>query len=393
MNQKKQINIIMFNMSKYSDWQKKVVNRNFHVLHNLVKRGEVNKIIAVDFLPFNFKKAIKTYLSDQILKDTRGTIIYGDLTSQCWQISSKILVYSTIDSVLNKTRIIIELNKIIDKENMKNNLIIWNYNPMYIDYFDKFNQKLNIFDAVDNWLEHSSYASYIDKLKQNYQTIKAESDLIFTVSENLKNELFNNQENVHWLPNGVDLEYFQSITEISPKLKNIPKPIIGFLGILQDRIDTDILLTLAKNIPDKSIVLAGPVWSDFPKEKLSEFKNVYFLGPIKYEEIPALYNGFDVGIIPYKVNEFIRSTDPMKFYEYLAAGLPVVSTYVPGIERFGNLIKVAKSPEEFNQLVNQALKEKRELTPEKLEVLKNNTWQNRIEEMLQFIYSKLEGVK
>ena len=381
----------MFNMSKYSDWQKGVVNRNFHVLHNLVKRDEVNKVIAVDFLPFNFKKAIKTYLSDQILKDTRGTIIYGDLTSQCWQISSKILVYSTIDSVLNKTRIITELNKIIAKENMRNNLIVWNYNPMYIDYFAKLNQKLNIFDAVDNWLEHSSYKNYKDKLKQNYQAIKAKSDIIFTVSENLKKDLFNNQANAHWLPNAVDLEYFQSVTEVSPKLINIPKPIIGFLGILQDRIDLDILLTLAKNNPDKSLVLAGPVWPNFPKNKLEEFKNIHFLGPIKYEKIPALYNGFDVGIIPYKVNNFIKSTDPMKFYEYLAlaAGLPIVSTYVPGIERFGNLIKVAKSPEEFNSLVNEALKAKRELTPDKLEMLKNNTWQYRIEEILNLIYKAL----
>src|SRR4030042_2395274 len=270
MNNTPKLNIIMFNMSKYSDWQKGVVNRNFHVLHNLAKRDEINKIIAVDFLPFNWKKALKSFFLDQILRDTRGTIIYGDLTSQCWQISSKILVYSTFDSVLNKKRIITELQKILAKENMQNNLIAWNYNPMYTDYFDKFNQKLNIFDAVDNWQEHSSYKKYKEKLKQNYQTIKEKSDLIFTVSENLKKELFGNKENISWLPNGVDLEYFQGIAEISPKLKNIPEPIIGFLGILQDRIDADILLTLAKNNPDKSIALAGPIWSKFPKKKFTE---------------------------------------------------------------------------------------------------------------------------
>jgi glycosyltransferase involved in cell wall biosynthesis len=376
-------------MSKYRNWQKGVVNRNFHVLHNLVKRDEINKVIAVDFLPFNWKKAIKSFVLDQILKDTRGTVIYGDLTSRCWQITSKIFVYSTIDSILNSKRIISELNKIIAKENMQNNLIVWNYNPMYIDYFGKFNQKINIFDAVDNWLEHTSYENYKDKLEQNYQTIREKSDLIFTVSQNLKETLFANQNNVHWLPNAVDLEYFQNVKEVSTKLKDIPRPIIGFLGILQDRIDTDILLILAQNNLDKSIVLAGPIWKNFPKNKLQEFKNIHFLGPIKYEKIPALYNGFDVGIIPYKVNEFIKSTDPMKFYEYLAAGLPIVSTYVPGIERFSSLIKVAKSPEEFNVLVSEALKEKSGLTPERLEILKNNTWQGRIEEMLNLIHQAL----
>ncbi|MCX6745468.1 MAG: glycosyltransferase [Candidatus Parcubacteria bacterium] len=388
MNNTPKLNIIMFNMSKYRNWQKGVVNRNFHVLHNLVKRDEINKIIAVDFLPFNWKKAIKSFILDQILRDTRGTVIFGDLTSRCWQISSKILVYSTVDSVINPQRIITELNKIILKEKMADNLIIWNYNPLYIDYFNNLDQKLNIFDAVDNWAEHSGYESYKNKLAKNYQIIQNKSELIFTVSANLKNELFKNQANTHWLPNAVDLEYFQSVTEISPKLNKIPKPIIGFLGILQDRIDLEILLTLAKNNPDKSIVLAGPVWPNFPKNKLQEFKNIYFLGPISYQEIPALYNGFNVGIIPYQVNEFIKSTDPMKFYEYLAAGLPIVSTYVPGIERFGSLIKVAKSPEEFNNLVNKALNEKRGLTQEKLEMLKNNTWRHRIEEMLELIYEK-----
>ncbi len=390
MNEKSKLNIIMFNMSKYSDWQKGIVNRNFHVLHNLVKRDKINKIIAVDFLPFNFKKALRTYIKDQILNDTRGSIVYGDLTSRCWQVTSKILVYSTIDSVTKPRKIVSELNKIIAKENMQNNLIVWNYNPLYIDYFNQFNQSLNIFDAVDDWLEHSSYEKQKIQLKQNYEIIKNKSDLIFTVSEYLKEKPFENQENVYWLPNAVDLNFFQSETKISEKLNNISAPIIGFLGILQNRIDTDILLYLAKKNPDKSIVLAGPIWPEFPKEQLTKFKNVYFLGPVPYQEIPKLYNGFDIGIIPYKANRFIKSTDPMKFYEYLAAKLPIVSTKVAGLDRFKELIQIANSPEKFNELVNQSVGEKKEtLSQEKLDVLKNNTWQYRIEQMLALIYAKL----
>jgi hypothetical protein len=377
-------------MSKYSDWQKGVVNRNFHILHNLVKRDEINKIIAVDFLPFNWKRAVKTFIYDQILKDTRGTIIYGDITSQCWQITSKILIYSTIDSILNKKRIISELKRILNKEGMNNNLIVWNYNPMYVDYFNQFNQKLNIFDTVDNWLEHSSYQAYRNILQKNYEMIKDGSDLIFTVSENLKQILFNDQENVHWVPNAVDLDYFQSQTNISLKLQKIPRPIIGFLGIIQDRIDDEILLYLAKNNPDKSLVLAGPVWKNFPKKRFNGLKNIYFLGPINYLEIPSLYNGFDVGIIPYKINEFVKSTDPMKYYEYLAANLPVVSTPALGIERFGNLISTAKTPEEFNRLVNQTINEgKNKYKEARIKILQGNTWSDRIEEMLKLLYVKL----
>jgi glycosyltransferase involved in cell wall biosynthesis len=390
MNEQQKLNIVMFNMSKYSDWQKGVVNRNFHVLHNLAKSKQINKIIAVDFLPFNFKRAFKTYLKDQIIKDTRGSIVYGNLTSRCWQVTSKILVFSSIDSVLNPSNVLKELNKIIAKEDMANNLIVWNYNPLYTDYLDnQLNQNLNIFDAVDDWLTHSSYKKFIPVLEKNYQTIKEQTDLIFTVSKSLKQELFDNNTNVHWLPNAVDLELFQNETKTSPRLNNMPNPIIGFLGILQDRIDLEIIEYLAKNNPEKSIVLAGPIWKDFPKKSLEQYKNVHFLGPIPFTEIPSLYNGFDVGIIPYKVNDFIKSTDPMKFYEYLAAKLPIVSTPVAGLNRFENLIQVAKTPEEFNQLVNQALSEdKNKLSQEKLAVLKSNTWQFRIKQMLELINEK-----
>ncbi|MCX6745075.1 MAG: glycosyltransferase [Candidatus Parcubacteria bacterium] len=389
MNTQK-LNIIMFNMSKYSDWQKGIANRNYHVLHSLVKSEQVNKIIAVDFLPFNWKMALKTYINDQILNDTRGEVVYGDLTSRCWQISSKILVYSTIDSVLNKTRIITELKRIIAKEGMEQNLVIWSYDPMYVDYFNKFENATYVFDAVDDWLSHPSYKKYESILRGNYETIKARSDLIFTVSEYLRDNLFDKQRHVHWLPNAVDLEFFQNETKVHPLLEKFTHPVVGFLGILQDRIDVKILEHLAVSNPEMSIVLAGPAWKNFPVKELKRFSNIYFLGPINHWEIPMLYNGFDVGIIPYKTNKFVKSTDPMKYYEYLAANLPVVSTPVPGVERFGEMVLVANSPEQFNAEVEQALSGERDLLKaERFRILENNTWQVRVGEMLELIYEKL----
>jgi len=381
----------MFNMSKYSDWQKGIANRNYHILHNLVKHDEINKVIAVDFLPFNLKRALKTFFYNQVINDTQGTIIYGDLTSRCWQITSKILVYSTIDSILNPDRIISELIKIIAKEDMQQNLIVWNYNPMYVDYFEKLDQDLNVFDAVDDWLSHSSYKNYKPKLDANYNTIRAKSDLIFTVSEYLKENFFQNQHNVFWLPNAVDLEFFQAENKVHPLVAKLQRPIIGFLGILQDRVDIEIIKYLAQNNPEKNIVLAGPIWPNFPQAELTQYKNIHFLGPIKHWQIPSLYKGFDVGIIPYKTNKFIKSTDPMKYYEYLAANLPIVSTYVPGIERFDDLIYVARSPEQFSSLVGDALAGDRNLLRnERLAILRNNTWDHRVKEMLELIYSKLK---
>lgn len=390
MNEPNRINIIMFNMSRYADWQKGVVNRNYHVLHNLVKDERVNKVIAVDFLPFNWQRGIKNYINDQILKDTRGEIVYGDLTSRCWQISSKIFVYSTIDNLINKKRIISELKKIITKEEMQENLIVWNYNPFYADYFDQLNQKLNIFDAVENWSLHSSYQKNKEELVKNYQTIEEKSDLIFTVSETLKKELFDNLAKVHWLPNAVDLEMFRNQTQTLEILKDIPKPRLCFLGILSDRLDDEILLYLAEKNPDKSIILAGPIWPNFPKEKYAEFKNVYFPGQINFHDIPKLYNGIDLGIVPYKITDFIKTGDSMKYYELLAADLPIVTTKISGTERFGQLLTIANTPQEFNQAVNAELKKSpAELKEQRAEFLETNNWRYRVGEMLDLIYTSL----
>ncbi len=209
------------------------------------------------------------------------------------------------------------------------------------------------------------------------------SDLVLTVSESLAQDLKSNH--THWLPNAVDPAHFANAIE-SPRLNDIPKPRIGFLGILQDRLDTDLLISIAKNIPDASLVLAGPVWKDFPVMKLRVFPNVYFTGPVSYREIPEFYAGFDVGIIPYKNNDFIRSTNSMKYYEYLSAGLPVVSTTSGGIEKFRNIISVANTSEDFISEIKKSLRNNSESQRlERRAHISSESWKNRLESVFSFI--------
>ena len=373
-------------MSRYSDWQKGIVNRNYHVLHTLAQDERVGKILAVDFLPFNFKRKLKTFVADQILRDTQGEVIYGDLNSRCWQVTSKIYVYSSINKF---SRVLDELNLISKKLELKE-VIVWNYNPFLNNYFNQLGQRLNIFDSVDNWLEHSSYTKYKDRLAVNYQEIKRNSDLIFTVSQNLM-DLFDRENYVYQIPNGVELEHFDT-NKVSDKLKDIKKPIIGFLGVMQDRLDVDLIKYLAEVFANKSIVLAGPVWKNFSKDKLVKYPNIHFLGQISYQEIPELYNGFDVGIIPYKVNEFIKSTDSMKFYEYLAAGLPVVSTDIAGADKFQNFIKIAKTHFEFKKEIEEILQQKKFKNPAIKSFLYDHTWQKRVGEMMELIEGKISNL-
>lgn len=374
-------------MSRYSDWQKSgVVNRNYHILHAFAKDERINSILSVDVFPINAKRGLKYFFHDHIFGSSEGEVIYGTLTSKVRKVSSKISAFSTIDNLIRPNKVIIDIKKSLSIIGMEDDLIIWNCNPLYTDYLDKIPAKKVIFDAVDNWSHHSSFKSFILKLKQNYQTLVEKSDLVTTVSESLVNDL--QSDHTHWIPNAVDTEHFKT-SVVSPRLTDIPKPRIGFLGILQDRIDVELLKNIAKEIPQASLVLAGPVWKNFPQHEFESFPNVYFTGPVSYAEIPNFYAGFDIGIIPYKNNEFIKSTNSMKFYEYLAAGLPIVSTPSGGIEKFREVITVANSPAQFVDTLKKILSNPQtDLIQKRKDFVKEESWKNRLETI--FSHLKLE---
>jgi len=383
----KKYSILFFNMSRYMDWQTTgVVNRNYHMVHTLAESERVDKIIAVDFLPFNWKRALKVFIQDHLLKTRRGEIVYGDLTTQVWQVTSKIHVFSTIDSVVAPQRVRSELQRVLAQLGVSENLVVWNYDPLYTDYFATYGEVATVFDAVDNWMFHSSYAPYRELLERNYKEIVARSDLIYTVSEDLAQ--FLDSPKTHWLPNAVAYDHFQLPGKL-PSISQLAGPILGFLGILQDRIDIELIEKIAVRFPHASIVLAGPVWKNFDEAVLAKYANIHLIGPVSYGDLPALYNTFDVGMILYKRTDFIQSTNSMKFYEYLAAGLPVVTTYSGGAEQFRDQIYIAEDHEHFLTLIEQALREDSPYRCEaRKEFVQPMTWKNRIEQ----VFSDLDSL-
>lgn len=158
-----------------------------------------------------------------------------------------------------------------------------------------------------------------------------------------------------FLDHGVDLEHFSlSDTTVAPEVEMIPHPRVGFFGGLDDYVvDLDLIGRMARSLPDCQVVLIGDATCNM--DELTALPNVHWLGHRKYEEIPALGRGFDVAIMPWLDNEWIRFANPIKLKEYLALGLPVVSTEYPEVDRYRDAVLVADSPEEFSDLVQKAL--------------------------------------
>jgi len=380
----------MLNMSNYSEWDEGVSNRNYHILRELLNREEVGKVLAVDYLPLNFKRALRTYKEDLVLNIDKSKIVKRGLTHKVSKISEKLYVYTDIDFWLRPKSSMNRIKKTAIDLGF-DDFVLWSYYPFAAPHWDNMGQKMTIFDAVDNWLLHSSYEKYTDRLKANYEKIKDETDLIFVVSKNLTN-FFDDQPNVYWVPNGVDIKHYnKKFALMNRDISDIAKPIIGYVGVVQKKVDFELLKYLADKNPDKSIVIVGPVWAEQEKAKevLAQQKNVYFLGYKKYNEAPQYIQQFDVGIIPHKTAGFSATTNPMKMYEYLACGKPVVATDNIGTENVEDMISVAKDYESFNQAVNNALEnDKPEAITKRREFVKKFSWFNTVSKMIDLVNNK-----
>ena len=365
--------ILMFNMSYWHNWQNGIKNRNYFVLQELLKRSEVNQIIAVDYLPMTRRKKVLS-----IMYYVLG-IKYQVLGNH----KNKLTIYTAL-SVKN---VISNLKKILNTLYLIPNtkIILWSYFPLYIDYFDQIPADLKIFDAVDDWSKHPSYKNQRQLLQNNYRQIAKKADIIFTVSENLRQSLFKGQKNVYWIANGTDLK-FQN-----PNLKSMSKSkcqkrkvMIGYVGVIQSRVDFKLVQFLAESHQDKEFVFVGPVWKDAEIKKVRGLKNIKFVGQISYDDLPKYLSKFDIGIIPHKINDFTRSMDPMKSYEYLAFGLPVVSTQK--LTNDDQLLYFADNPTDFSQAISRALKENsQELIDRRQKFAQENSWERRVEEMMKII--------
>ncbi len=385
----KKFDLVIFNMSSYIEWQKGISNRNFHILNHLKNNPQINKILAIDYLPHTPKRALRNW-KENIMKNNQNQTIKNDLLTCIYRPEEKITVYSTIKNIFSLKKCLREINNYLKKENFQN-IILWSYYPLISEYFDEIDFDVSVFDAVDNWKEHASYKKFYSRLEKNYKIIRDRADLIFILSEESENIFYPRRENIFKITQGVDLHHYKNKDKlINNDIAKIPHPIIGYVGIIQEnRVNLDLIEYIAKKNLDKSIVLIGPIWKEEDRKRLISYSNIYLLGPKKYEDVPNYIHEFDVGIIPHYTNEFIKYTCPMKIYEYLACGLPVVTTDTPGVEQFQELVQITNDFEKFNTLIKSELEnDSAEKTESRLEKIKEHTWDKKVDQMMTYISNK-----
>jgi glycosyltransferase involved in cell wall biosynthesis len=265
-------------------------------------------------------------------------------------------------------------------------LFLWEPTREYLA--GKLGEALSIYDIVD---EYSELLGSAEKILAAEARLFKKTDLVLSGTYSLFLSRKKLHRNIHFIPCGVDYELFSSPPPSPPvELADIPRPIIGYYGMLDDRIDVDLLRFIGEKYRKWSFVMIGPVRTSF--SSVSKLENFYFLGKKDYRLLPGYLGSFDVAIIPYLLNRLTEHINPNKMLEILAAGKPVVTADIPDIKRFySDIAFVSKGYEEFAGNLKRALSDKR--TEERInrgkKMAEENSWDktaNRIKELINKTY-------
>ncbi len=220
------------------------------------------------------------------------------------------------------------------------------------------------------------------------------ADLVLTNSIHLQEYGRKHNKNAHFIGQGFDVELFtpQKNVAIPVDLKNIPGPVIGYVGFITvSRLDEKLLLAIARAKPDWSIVLVGPEDEFFVKSELHQLKNVYFLGHKEKKDLSAYVKCFDVCINPQLKNEQTEGNYPLKIDEYLAMGKPVVATQTKAMEMFKQYTYLGSNPSEYVDHIQSALEENGQLEEKRITFARSHTWEQCIHKMDQIICATIKG--
>ena len=257
--------------------------------------------------------------------------------------------------------------------------ILWICYPSGAYFIGKLDEDMTIYDCCDDLTDVPPPLA--EQIIEQEKSLMKKADMVFVTTDELYESKKKSCSRIFLIPNGADFDHFKkaALDDLSlPKdLLSIKKPIIGFSGSVQHWIDIDLIYFSALQRPNWAFVIVGGVHVDVGK--LRSLSNVYFLGQKQYIELPHYLRCFDVCILPFKLNKIALASDPIKVYEYLAAGKPVVSTDIPRVRRFG-IVKVARNKEEFIIQIEKELSNENKLfIRNRMRIAQENSWNGRVE--------------
>jgi UDP-galactopyranose mutase len=259
------------------------------------------------------------------------------------------------------------------RQNDISNYLTWYYTPMAMEFTGALDPSVVVYDCMD---ELSAFAGAPPSMLMNEEALFRTADLVFTGGASLFESKRKQHGNVHLFPSSVDKDHFaKARTGLADPAdqQSIAKPRIGYAGVVDERMDLDLVRQVAAARPDWQFVFLGPVVKINP-DSLPQAANIHWLGMKPYAELPAYFSGWEIGFLPFARNEATRFISPTKTPEYLSAGLHVISTPIRDVvSPYGQLglVSIAQDADEFVAAAEKIFRESA-----------NVSWQNAVKDFL-----------
>jgi len=381
-------------------WDGKYESTSFNISLELAKH---NRVLYVDN-PFTITEIMRNISSAQIKRRLRKFLPFSTglssyqkdgvminlltvppiLTNNFLPAGKLYDVLSRINHWLVGTRI----KRAIRALGMNDYVFINSFNFFYPDLGNYLNPSLFIYHCVDA-ISKMYIARHGLSLEQR---LLHQADMVISTAKKLQAEKAKVNPHSYYVPNAADFSHSSKAvlksTKIAVELSALNKPIIGYFGNIEVRIDYDLLRTVFGKHPEWTLAMVGPVMREYIPEWFEKIPNVKMLGRQPYARMPEFLKGFDVAIIPFKVHQHSDTIYPLKLFEYLGAGKPVVCTpFNPDVlHEIEEVLYLGKTAEELEQAIVKALDENSQTKiKQRLAIARQNTWEARGKEFATII--------
>ena len=278
-------------------------------------------------------------------------------------------------------------------------VVLWLYDAASSSLIGRCGEKAAIYDCVDDHVEVAGQNPRVRALLTDGDYRAAvSSNVVITTTRTLYERHRATNPRTHLVPNVGDYEHFApaaSRTIAADEVAGLPRPVLGFTGNVAGwKVDFELLTEIARRRPKWTLVLVGPARAD-ALERLSQLialSNVHYLGPRSYDRVPEYVAGFDVGLCPYLWNAAMQSGFPLKLYEYLAAGKPVVATGNPDVAGMEPDVRLVRGADEFVRAVEDVLSlDSTDDRARRMTLAAANTWESRTRRIIELIRPAVEA--
>lgn len=260
---------------------------------------------------------------------------------------------------------------------------VWSFTPDIAYALGHFGEERVLYYCVDDFACFSGYDR--NQVLKDEAQLCLRSHLVVTTSLALQEAKAKLNPNTMLVPHGVDFDHFsRAVNEAldePPELAAIPRPRLGFFGLIRDWVNVDLVAKVAQRRPEWQFVFIGDSTIDL--SPFADLANMRFVGQRPYAQLPAWCRHLDAGLIPFRINELTRAVNPIKLREYLAAGLPVISTPLPEVMRYQPMVSIADDPASFEAAIEKCLRLPASCKLSRMKAMADETWPSKVRAIRQ----------